>query len=184
MMGLGFTVDPVPAHAAAAFLSLLLLGSAAGKLRDLALFRAALDNYRLVPQVLLPVVAVALPVAEALAGLALLFVGTRAGGAWAALALLGLVTAAIVVNLRRGRAGIDCGCGGAGGQPLSAGLVVRNVVLCGLCLLSTQPLSARPTVWLDLLASLLAALFALGFYAVANQLLTHHPRLIALRNQP
>ena len=58
---------------------------------------------------------------------------TRLAAGIAAL-LLGLYAAGIVVNLRRGRRHIDCGCGvGSRAQPISAGLVVRNTVLIGLC---------------------------------------------------
>jgi hypothetical protein len=42
--------------------------------------------------------------------------------------LLAVFTAAIWINLRRGRVHIDCGCGGAG-QRISHLLVVRNGLL-------------------------------------------------------
>jgi hypothetical protein len=176
--------DPVLGHAGAAFIAALLLSAAWHKLRDLALFRAVLDNYRLLPTAWLPAAALALPVAEATVGVLLLPLETRAAAGWGALALLALVTTAVVINLQRGRARIDCGCGGTEQQPLSWGLVARNAVLGLLCLVIAAPTTGRATVWLDLAASLLATLFALGLYALVNQLLANHPRLLDLRNHP
>jgi len=46
-----------------------------------------------------------------------------------------LFTGAITVNIARARVSIDCGCGGAAGQMLSAGLVLRNLaVILGLAI--------------------------------------------------
>ena len=52
-----------------------------------------------------------------------------------------------------------------------------------LCTTSTTA-RARPTVWLDALATVLATLFVLGLYQTANLWLAHHPKLIELRNAP
>ena len=43
-------LDPVIGHTAAASVGALLLTGALAKLRDMALFRATLDNYRLLPE--------------------------------------------------------------------------------------------------------------------------------------
>lgn len=176
--------DPVLGHAAAAFLAIVLLSGAWAKLRDIALLRAAMDNYQLVPDAWLPVVAWLLPLTEALAALALLPTAWRPLGAALAAGVLLVVSGAVVINLRRGRQRIDCGCGGSEHQPLSWGLVARNAVLIALCGLAALPLAERGTVWLDLMASTLATLFALGLYALVNQLLANHPRLLDLRNHP
>lgn len=184
MSGLLPAFDPVLGHAAAAFLGIVLLSGAWAKLRDVALFRAVLDNYQLVPDAWLPAAAWLLPLAEALAGLALLPTGLRPLGATAAAGVLLLVTSAVVINLLRGRGRIDCGCGGTEHQPLSWGLVARNGVLIALSVLAASPLAERATVWLDLMASSLATLFALGLYVLTNQLLANHPRLLDLRNHP
>lgn len=177
-------LDPVLGHAAAAFLAIVLLSGAWAKLRDVALFRAAMDNYQLVPDAWLPLAAWALPLAEALAGLMLLPTSLRPLGAALAAAVLLLVTAGVVINLQRGRARIDCGCGGNEHQPLSWGLVARNAVLIALSAAASLPMAERGTVWLDLMASALATLFALGLYALVNQLMANHPRLLDLRNHP
>lgn len=177
-------LDPVLGHTAAASVGAVLLTGALAKLRDVALFRASLDNYRLLPDAWLGAAAWALPVAELLAGALLLPVATRPLGATLALALLALVSAAVALRLRGGGESIDCGCGGSTEVPLSRGLLLRNVVLAGLAAAAALPAAERPTVWLDALAALLATLFVLGLYQTANLWLAHQPRLLELRKQP
>jgi len=177
-------LDPVLGHSAAASLGALLLLGAADKLRDAARFRAVVEDYALLPPALVPAFALALPLIELLAGLLLLPSATRAPGAALAAAVLALVTAAVLINLRRGRSAIDCGCGGAAHTPLSAALVVRNGVLLLVAAAAALPATARATVWLDLAAVGCATLFGLGLYLVANTLLGQHGRLLDLRNAP
>ena len=178
------TLDPVFGHTAAACLGAVLLLGALDKLREPALFRDAVEDYALLPAALVPAFARALPLVEALAGALLLPGATRALGAALGGALLVLVSAAIAINLRRGRTRIDCGCGGAAHTPLSRGLVARNAVLLLLALAAALPAAPRATVWLDLVAAGFATLFLLGLYAVANILLGQHGRLLELRNAP
>lgn len=176
-------LDPVLGHAAAAALAAVLLLGAIDKLRDLASFDEVLDNYRLLPAALLKPVARALPMTELLAGVLLLPGATRGFGAAAALALLALVTAAVVINLARGRTAIDCGCGGVA-LPLSWSLVLRNLVLAAAAVAAAAPSAARAVVWLDATAAVFAALFLLGLYGVANTLMAQQPLLMNLRNRP
>lgn len=177
-------LDPVLGHTAAACLGTLLLLGAADKLRERERFRAVVEDYALLPPALVPAFALALPLAEVLAGLLLLPAATRGLGAALAAAVLGLASAAVAINLRRGRTAIDCGCGGAAHTPLSAGLLVRNGVLLLAAAAAALPGTARATVWLDLAAVGFATLFGLGLYLVANTLLGQHGRLLDLRNAP
>lgn len=198
------TLDPVIGHAAAGALAGVLALGGGAKLRDPALFRAVLDDYRLLPQALIAPFGLLLPLAE-LAAAALLLTAplgvTGAGqapllaidagqaplrsiGAALALLLLALVSAAVAINLRRGRRQIACGCGGDAHLPLGAGLLWRNAGLALLGLMAAAPALPRATVWLDPLAAAFATLFLLGLYAVANQWLSHQPRLLALRDAP
>lgn len=177
-------LDPVIGHAAAAALAVILVTAAIEKLREPALFRDAVENYRVVPPSAAAPLAHALPLLEALAGLALVPLATRAAGAALALALLALVTTAVAINVHRGRTRIDCGCGGDQHLPLGRGLVVRNVGLMAVAALAALPAAPRPTVWLDLAATVAGALALLALHAVANALLRNHSRLSDLRNAP
>ena len=175
-------LDPSIVHAAAAGLALVMLTAALDKLREPEIFRDAVENYALLPAPLVPLVARGLPLLEGAAGALLLPGATRVLGALLALALLALVTGAAAINLRRGRARIDCGCGGDQHMPLSPALLLRNAVLMGVALLAAAPATARDMVWLDGIAIAFAALFLFGLFALTNALLRHHSRLIDLRN--
>lgn len=180
-------LDPVLSHAAAASLALVLLFGALAKLRDLSAFVMATEAYGLLPPVLVSPVAHALALSEAAAGLLLLPVSTRPLGAALTLGVLGVASSAVALALRQGR-NIDCGCGGYGGHgsgsglTLSGALLWRNAALLGLGLAALAPLAPRPVGWADGLAACAAALFAIGLYAVTNQLLSNQPRLAELRN--
>lgn len=177
-------MDPVVVHAAAAGIAAVLLIGAVEKLRAPEVFADAVDNYRLLPAWSVGAAARALPWLELLAGALLLPTATRGIGAALALALLLLFTAAIGINLLRGRTRIDCGCGGNEHIPLSGGLVVRNAVLMGLAMVAAITPAARPAVWLDALAAGFAAIFLLGAYFLANAVLRRHSLLLDLRNLP
>jgi len=116
-------------------LGLLFLSSALAKLHNLSDFAAGLRAYQLVPAAALPPLALLLPLLELLLALALLLgVGLPLAGA-ASAGLLLLFSAAVGLNLLRGRR-IDCHCHGlAGSQLISWGLVARNLVLLAPCTL-------------------------------------------------
>jgi hypothetical protein len=178
-----FTIDPVLGHASAGAIGAALMLGALSKLRDVPLFQAVLDNYRLLPGALLAPVAWALPLVELTAGALLLPTFTRCVGAVLAIALLACVSAAVLINLLRGRRHIECGCD-IDEVPLSAGLLVRNGVMVVLAFVAAQGSTQRPTVWLDLFSTLIETLFLLGLYKAVNLWLGHQSRLNDLRNAP
>lgn len=175
-------LDPIVTHLASATVAIVLLVAAGQKLADREAFALALEQYQLLPESLGPFVAWSLPLAEIAAALALLPLPSRPWGALAAAALLTLVTVAVTINLLRGRAHIDCGCGGQSGQHLSWALVLRNLVLIGLALLADARSTGRELVWLDSLTVAGGAIGLYGLYAAVNQLLANTPRLAQLRN--
>jgi uncharacterized membrane protein YphA (DoxX/SURF4 family) len=142
--------DPVVHLVMRLSLALLFATAARHKLGDLPRFRATLHAYRVLPAVTVAAAAVATVGAELVVAAALLLPWTRAGAALGAAVLLTVYTAAIVVNLARGRGDIDCGCGGpAARQPLSGWLVARNVALVGVALATLASVDARVLVWPD-----------------------------------
>jgi hypothetical protein len=104
-------------------------------LRAPSLHEAAVAGYDLLPHWAVPAAARGLPLLSAAAAVLLLWPVSAMTGSVLGLALLTVFTAAIAINLRRGRIEIDCGCGGAAGQMISPGLVARNLLL--LCVLGT-----------------------------------------------
>lgn len=176
-------LDPILTHMCAAVLAIIFIGGAWHKLRDREAFAMAIEQYRLVPESWAGALAWGLPLWELMAGGLLLATTTREWGALLALALLLTVTAAVTVNLLRGRSHIDCGCGGPeGGQHLSWGLVARNLLLGVMALASVAMETSRQLVWLDGLTVAAGTLGLYGLYAAVNQLMTNHPRLMNLRS--
>jgi hypothetical protein len=98
-------------------------------MREWTLFAGIVEQYHVAPRRLALLAARILPPLECVAAVALLLPSTSKVGAALGLCLMALFTAAITLNLARGRVAIDCGCGGASGQKLSSGLVVRNLVI-------------------------------------------------------
>ena len=176
-------IDPVVAAVCSLLGAAVFLSGAFGKWREREIFAAAMAGYDLLPTFSVPVAAVALIVAEALAGLALLLPPARPLGQMAGVALLALVTVAVVINLLRGRKEISCGCGGASGdQQLSWALVARNLLLALALLAAALPVQDRALAPFDYGTIVLGGLMLAGLYAGASQLLANHPRLWDLRN--
>jgi uncharacterized membrane protein YphA (DoxX/SURF4 family) len=89
----------------------IFIRAGAVKLANLREFRLAVANYQILPRSLVPAVAAGVPAGEVAGGL-LLLLGVAPGIASAVLAaLLVCFSAAIGLNLTRGRI-FDCGCGG------------------------------------------------------------------------
>lgn len=177
-------VDPALAWTARGALAAVLALAAWHKARDLPAFTAALSAYELVPASLVPLFASQLLAVElALAGL-LLLPALAAPTALAAVALLGLYSAAIGVNLARGRRHIDCGCSGpALRQPLSVWLIARNAGLIVLALFSALPKAPRALGALDALTIAGGAAILVASYSAAN-VLAAHAHALAPRPRP
>ena len=159
-------LNPIVSWTATLLIACLFASAVWHKLSGLADFRGALSAYRLLPEWAVGSAAILLVVLEAGIALALL---ARLEGAWlAAFVLLGAYSAAMLVNLMRGRRWIDCGCGGPG-QPISYALVGRNAVLMGVCLLTTP--AAASLGALGAFTVVAAALTGLLLYAAVNQIL-------------
>lgn len=175
------SLDPVIAWLLRASLGLLLVAAAVHKLRGLREFVRTLADYRLLPRFGVHLVAPLVPVLELGVAGALLVPGV--GGPLAAAALFVGYSAAIALNLGRGRRHIDCGCGGPSrGQTLSGGLLLRNgtlVLAAGLCLL---PTSTRPLVGLDAFTLVAGVGVLAALYAASDRLLAQAPALARVRS--
>jgi hypothetical protein len=149
-----------------------LFGTAAAhKLGDWRRFSAALGNYRLLPESLIPASAVVV-VALELATVGLLLAPMmRPAGAVLAAALLALYAIAIGVNLLRGRASIDCGCLGVGRRaPINPWMVGRNLALAAIVLLAAVPRGSRALAPLDIVTIAGAVLSLAALYSTQGAL--------------
>jgi Methylamine utilisation protein MauE len=176
-------MDPVITVSISICMSVLFGVAAAHKLQSPAIFRSALDEYRLIPRSVSGIAAVFVVTAELLAAVLVLIPGARAAGLAIMAGLLLMYTAGISINLLRGRRDIDCGCSGPSSRhELSGWLVLRNLLLLGLVLLALGPASTRPLNWLDVLVIVFGVLVAGGLYLGMNQLLAQAPRIARLRS--
>ncbi|WP_448663156.1 MauE/DoxX family redox-associated membrane protein [Sphingomonas sp. CJ20] len=133
------------AVAARVLLGLVLLQALTGKLRAPGAFVAAVGAYRIAPDALRAPLALAILGAEAGLGVALLAGVARQAALAGTAGLLLCFAGAIAINLRRGRAYIDCGCAmGSARRPISRGLALANVALAGAALAAAVPAATLP----------------------------------------
>lgn len=174
-------VDPLIAWIVAACLATLLAHAAVAKWADLPLFEQHLAAYGLRQPGLLALVSRGLPLLEAATALALVS-PWRAGGAWAAVALLGGYGLVMAQALARGQRP-DCGCGG---EPLQVSwlLVGRNALLAALAWMLSWPLAPRALALADFIVVVAALLLATLLYAALHQVLRHRAgaRTVSWRN--
>jgi len=122
--------------AVAPLVAMILFNSGWAKVVDPFRSMESITGYGLVPDVMVPVLARLLPLAEIAVAVALFAAPAnavaRTGGA-ALLALFGIV---VLLALASGKRDIDCGCGGEP-RPVSLGLAIRNGLMAMLLLLPT-----------------------------------------------
>jgi hypothetical protein len=179
----GLAIDPALDWTVRAALAALLVGAAAGKLRDVARFRESVAEYRVLPGALVAPAAVGVVAAELGLGAVLLVPGGRTIGLAGSAALLFVYAIAVAVNLARGRR-IDCGCGGPGvRRPIGGRLVVRNVIVAAVALAALAPVRVRPAVWLDGMTAIAATGALAALWAALDRLGAQAPALAALRRR-
>lgn len=176
---------PVSMAFAQSLLAAVFLLGFWSKVRNQEAFEGVVYNYRLLPEAAVRPVAYGLPGVELAIGLGVLIAPVRPLAAMAAVGLLAVFTAAIGVNLARGRREIDCGCfSSVLKQHLSGWLVLRNAVLAGLALwLATGFASPTGITWLEWVAGGGAALTVILLYLAASLIATA-ARYNAARGSP
>ncbi len=176
-------MDPVITVIISICMSMLFGVAAVHKLKAPEVFKAAMEEYRLIPSNLLGIVSITLILLELISSVLILIPSGRPTGSLIMGTLLLLYATSISINLYRGRRDIDCGCNGpATTQAISWWLVGRNLVFLGLVLIAIGPSAERSLNWLDLFTILFGVLVASGLYLGFNQLLAQAPRLAALRS--
>ena len=165
-------IDPLLDTVFACCLAALFASTAAHKVREGLRFQAQLSEYRLVPEATIAPAAYLLTVVEACLALALLVPVARGVAALFAGALIAGYTAAIGINLLRGRDHIDCGCGDAP-TLLSPWLLLRNAALVAIAAVVTLPEVPRALGALDLLFGVLAFLSLALLWVIVELLLAN-----------
>lgn len=174
-------IDPVISISSALVLSVIFASAASHKLKNLSWFRLQVQEYELVPKLLVPIVALILPIIEVIAALGLLWSISRPYAGVLGLVLISLYALAITINLLKGRVDIDCGCSGpAMKQPLQSGLLVRNLFLAIFAFGSIFPNFERLLGLHDFFIAIAAATTAVLLYTAADLWLANRPALLKL----
>ena len=169
-------IDPAIIAVTRAAGAMIFAGSAAMKLSGPMEFRAAVENYRIVPESIAGPVAWVVPILELAGAAGLTFSATRDAAAGLLVALLAIFTGAIALNLARGRREIDCGCfGPMMRQRLSGWLVVRNAALALMVAAAAAHPEARMLLPLDYVTILSGGIALVILYVVLNYLLANAP---------
>jgi hypothetical protein len=170
------TIDPAISWTVSLALTLVFGASAMIKFVDFSEFRGALENYRIVPEALSLPAAVIVPINELACAIGFLVPRYHLAAAMLLILLVATFTAAIGINMMRGRLYIDCGCFGPMlRQPLSKWLLVRNgalMLLGAVVMLANDP---RAMTALDVVTMTLGASTLVLLYGAANYLLANAP---------
>ena len=178
-------IDPAISWTVSMALAVVFGASAMIKFADFSDFRGALENYRIVPEELSLPAAAIVPVGELAGTIGLLVPRFHPAAAMLLIFLVAIFTAAIALNLMRGRLYIDCGCFGPMlRQPLSSWLLVRNGAIMLLGALSLMPNGARAMNSLDFATITLGALTLVLLYGAANYLLANVPASNNMKRHP
>jgi hypothetical protein len=168
-------LDPALAILVVCCGSALFALAAVHKLRDMRHFSAAFADYRVPPALQRLNLAWAIPALELGVAVGVWVPACALSAVLLAIALLLAYGAAIAINLRSGRSGIACGCGGPDPeQPIAWWMVWRNLLLSLLLLAAIAPRGARPLELTDF-ATIGCGLAAIALlYATAGRLLVQN----------
>src|SRR6266851_1482068 len=101
-------IDPTITWTISTTLALIFAASAVMKLIDINEFQGAVENYRILPEQISGVIAVAVPIAEIVGALGLILPTEHRGAAMLLSMLLIVFTASIAITLLRGRRKMAC----------------------------------------------------------------------------
>lgn len=180
-------LDPVWVWIARLGVTVLFAAAGLSKLWRQTAFRDAVGSYDLLPGRAIAPVALVLAAAEVAGAILLLWPAGRSVGAVLLGGLLLLFSAAIAINLARGRTDIDCGCWLFGARQaehrhgIGGATLARNAGLGALILVASLSAEGRILGVVDWLTTCAGALAALGLFAIAAQLAVNGRRLAGLR---
>jgi hypothetical protein len=176
--------DPVLVLATSIGLASLLFAAALHKLQQRTEFRAALEGYGVLPPALVEPALWLIPIVEATAALGLVLTPTRSLAALLGAALLLAYAGAMTLVVVQGRRTLDCGCSlGGASQPVSAALIVRNVILVLLALNAARATGWRQLFLYDWALVLLMALVGIVLYAIFNTLIASQATTRKIANE-
>ena len=166
-------MDPVTHTALRLLLTAILIVSITSKLREYEHFLEIVAQYKLLPNALTGVAGATIMWWEAAALVGLW--SWPSVGATLAAALFGIYALAILANLLRGRAHIDCGCHWGGRDrttSLTPWLPIRNGALVIAALALFGPVVQRPLTAVDVGLIGVVAVFLVAVFFVMDRAMT------------
>jgi uncharacterized membrane protein YphA (DoxX/SURF4 family) len=121
-------------------LAVIFIMAAVPKLADPQAFAHALYNYKMLPEVVIPFLALGMPMLEAVISIAILVPRLQKGASLIFLILLLVFIYAVGSAWARGL-DVDCGCFGEGSSHVGPFLILRNL---GLAILAVMSYYASP----------------------------------------
>lgn len=177
-------IDPIISTSAALALSVIFASAASHKIRHPSWFRRQVREYELIPGLMVPTAALALPVTELAVAAGLLWSTSRPYAGVLAFLLISLYALAIAINLARGRKDIDCGCSGpAMRQPLQPALLVRNGLLAVIALGALLPMLDRPLGLLDNFVIIAAGTVLVLLYTTTDLWIAYRSLLLTVSGE-
>lgn len=160
------------------FLSWLLVFAGIHKLKNADYYAGILSDYLPVLFIypfVLNALRVLLGVAEVLLAISLLIEPARPVALFLTAILLLIYAAAMAAQMMMGRKDIACGCAGPAAQTsISAGLVIRNIVLSSIIAITLfLPKQAMPMDLSAMTVSLSAAAFFIVLYMSSEQMISN-----------
>ena len=152
------------------------------KLRDLQRFDEIFAAYGVVPAVSRLRLSWVVPVLELSVAVGLLSDRLRLYAALAGIVLLLSYAAAILINLRRGRRDLACGCGGPNDRrPIAPWMVWRNSLVALALVCALAPWGTRPLGFTDAVTVIFGLLTIALLYLCIDQLMGYVQRAAHLR---
>ncbi|WP_339782378.1 MauE/DoxX family redox-associated membrane protein [uncultured Marinobacter sp.] len=177
-------IDPIISTSAALALSVIFASAASHKIRYPTWFRRQVREYELIPGLMVPFAALALPVTELAVAAGLLWSTSRPYAGVLAFLMISLYALAIAINLARGRKDIDCGCSGpAMRQPLQPALLARNLLLAIIALVALLPMLDRPLSLHDNFVMIAAGVVLVLLYTATDLWIANRPLLLKLSGE-
>ena len=172
------------------FLAGLCLFASAHKFSNLPRFKKVVEDYQILPQAMIGVVAGGLPLFELFIGVAILVPASSSLAALMISGLFALYGVAMLSTILRGKALQDCGCGGPAhthgqAQVLGAWHIIRNalLVLMALGVASNAVVSIHTIEAQAWLLVVPASAFLALLYWAADTLIANHGLMSANKHR-
>ncbi len=168
------TLDPIYLLTLTILIAFVFAAAGIHKVMNFSRHAGAVADYRVVPAWTVPVLAPLLIILEFAVVALILLPGSRLAGVILAIGLLLIYIFSIALNLVRGRTSIDCGCAwGSQGHPISAWLIVRNLIMIALALLALFPSADRSMQPADWVLAAFAGIAVIAVYAIGDLLIAN-----------